>query len=123
VTLAVLSDVLVVLGLVVMTVGVYGLYRMPDVYTQLHASSKAVFLGVIALLAASVATRDGATVARAALTAVFLTLTTPVAGHIVARAAYRTRQRLQTPGAVDESGSSLARGSRRSEGLEERGLR
>ena len=111
-TLAVLSDLLVVLGLVVMTIGVYGLYRMPDVYTQLHASSKAVFLGVIALLAATVATRDGATIARAALTAVFLTVTTPVAGHIVARAAYRTGQRLETPGAIDESGSGLSRGNR-----------
>jgi multicomponent Na+:H+ antiporter subunit G len=113
VSLALLGDVLVVLGLVVMTVGVYGLYRMPDVYTQVHASSKAVFLGVIALLAASVATRDGATVARAVLTAVFLTLTTPVAGHIVARAAYRAGERMETPGAVDESGSDLASDARR----------
>ncbi len=108
-TLDALSDLLVVVGLVVMTIGVYGLYRMPDVYTQLHASSKAVCLGVIALLFASVATRDGATIARAALTAVFLTVTTPVAGHIVARAAYRSGQRLRSPGAVDESGRVLPR--------------
>jgi multicomponent Na+:H+ antiporter subunit G len=121
VTLAALSDALVVLGLVVMTVGVYGLYRMPDVYTQLHASSKAVFLGVIALLAASIATRDGAVVARAGLTAVFLTLTTPVAGHVVARAAYRARQRLETPGAVDESDSGIVRGSRARADLEDGG--
>jgi multisubunit Na+/H+ antiporter MnhG subunit len=32
-----------------MTIGVYGLDRMPDVYTQSHASSKAVLLGLMAL--------------------------------------------------------------------------
>ena len=37
-----LADLLVTLGLVVMTIGVYVLYRMPDVYTQSHASSKTV---------------------------------------------------------------------------------
>jgi multicomponent Na+:H+ antiporter subunit G len=119
VTLATLSDVLVVLGLVVMTVGVYGLYRMPDVYTQLHASSKAVFLGVIALLAASVATRDGAAIGRAALTAVFLILATPVAAHVVARGAYRRGRPMESPGAVDESGSGLVRGDTPWAGAEE----
>jgi monovalent cation/proton antiporter MnhG/PhaG subunit len=44
-----LADLLVILGLVVMTIGVYVLYRMPDVYTQPHASSKAVSLGRMAL--------------------------------------------------------------------------
>ena len=95
-------SVFIVLGCVAVLLSAVGAVRMPDVYTQVHASSKAVFLGVIALLAASVATRDGATVARAVLTAVFLTLTTPVAGHIVARAAYRAGERMETPGAVDE---------------------
>lgn len=101
---AVASDVLVVLGVAVMTIGVYGIVRMPDVYTQLHAASKAVFLGVISLLLASLATRDGAIVARALLIGVFLVLTTPVAAHVVARAAYLRRERMRTPGARDESG-------------------
>ncbi len=115
-TREVVADLLVVLGLVVMTIGVYGLYRMPDVYTQLHASSKTVFLGVVALLGSSVAIGDGSAAARAALTAVFLSLTTPVAGHIVARAAFRRGGRMQTPGAVDESGRGLARDPTRGDG-------
>jgi multicomponent Na+:H+ antiporter subunit G len=86
--LALAADALVALALVVMTVGVLGLYRMRDVYLQLHAASKAVVLGVVALALASIATRDGAIIARAALLSGFLLLTTPVAAHAIARAAY-----------------------------------
>jgi multicomponent Na+:H+ antiporter subunit G len=107
VILAVASDVLVLLGVVVMTIGVYGVFRMPDVYTQLHAASKAVVLGVIALLVASTITRDPAIVARAFLIGAVLLLTTPVAAHAIARAAYVRGERMLTPGAVDESGRDL----------------
>ncbi len=98
-----LTDALVILGVAVMTVGVYGVFRMPDVYTELHAASKAVFLGVIVLVAASVGTLDGAIVARGALIALFLVATTPVAAHTIALAAYRSGEPLETPGARDES--------------------
>lgn len=33
------ADALVILGVFVMTVGVYGAIRMPDTYTKLHAMS------------------------------------------------------------------------------------
>jgi len=105
-----IADALVLLGVVVMTVGVYGVFRMPDVYTELHAASKAVFLGVVVLLVASAATGDGAIVARAVLIGVFLVLTTPVAAHVIALAAYRQGERMETPGALDESGCDLPRG-------------
>ncbi len=45
-----ISDALIVLGLLIMTLGVYGVVRLPDVYTKLHASGKASFLGVSVLL-------------------------------------------------------------------------
>lgn len=105
-----IADALVLLGVVVMTIGVYGVFRMPDVYTELHAASKAVFLGVIALLAASTATGNAAIIARAVLIGVFLVLTTPVAAHVIAFAAYRQGVRMKTPGALDESGRDLPRG-------------
>ncbi len=98
-----LTDALVILGVLVMTIGVYAVYRMPDVYTQLHGASKAVFLGVVALLVASAATADLAIVTRAFLIAVFLVLTTPVAAHVIARAAYVREEAMETPGALDES--------------------
>jgi multicomponent Na+:H+ antiporter subunit G len=53
-----LADALVVLGVGIMTIGVYGVIRMPDLYTQLHAASKSVFVGVVSLCLASVVTGD-----------------------------------------------------------------
>ena len=102
-----LADALVVLGVFVMTVGVYGVIRMPDTYTRLHAASKAVFLGVISLLVASVVTGDEEIILRAALIAAFLMLTTPVSAHVIARAAYERGESMEAPGAVDESGRHL----------------
>ena len=102
--LGVVADGLVVVGLVVTTLGVVGMSRMPDVYTELHAASKAVVLGIVAFLVASVAARDAAITSRALLIAVFLVLTTPVGAHVIARAAWLRGEAMRTPGARDESG-------------------
>ena len=101
---ALVADVLVVLGLAVMTLGVYGIIRFPDVYTQLHASGKAAFLGVSLLLAAAVVGGGAAIGGRVVLTVVLLALTTPVAAHAIAQAAYHRREPMRAAGAVDESG-------------------
>lgn len=97
------ADALVLLGLGVMTIGVVGVQRMPDVYMQLHAASKAVFLGIIAFVAASTATGDPAIIARGLLIAGFLLLTTPVSAHAVARAAHMRTAGASRRAAVDAS--------------------
>jgi multicomponent Na+:H+ antiporter subunit G len=94
---------------IVITLGVIGAYRLPDVYTQLHATGKAVFLGVIAFLVASLASGDAAIAARASLIAGFLILTTPVAAHVIVLAAFKRGEPMRTPGAIDESGRDLHR--------------
>lgn len=99
-----LADALVVFGVFIMTLGVYGMIRLPDTYTRLHAASKAVVLGVISLLAASAVTGDPRVVYRVVLIGVFLVLTTPVSAHVIARAAYARGEKLETPDAGDESG-------------------
>ena len=104
-----LADTLVFLGLFVMTVGVYGAIRMPDTYTKLHATSKAVFLGVISLCASSVVTGDPDIIYRAILVAAFLIVTTPISAFVIARAAFLRGERMETPGALDESGRNLLR--------------
>ena len=67
-----LADVLVVLGVLVMTVGVYGAIRMPDTHAKLHSMSRALFLGAVSLCASSVVAGGPGTVdgAGPALTAV-----------------------------------------------------
>jgi monovalent cation/proton antiporter MnhG/PhaG subunit len=89
----VVAVALLALGLIVTTISLYGVLRMPDVYSQLHASGMASGLGVIAILIASIATRDAALITRAALVATFLLLTAPVASHAIAWAAYRRAAR------------------------------
>ncbi|MFN8591595.1 MAG: monovalent cation/H(+) antiporter subunit G [Thermomicrobiales bacterium] len=81
------ADTLVLLGCVVMTIGVIGVIRMPDVFGKLHAASKSVFLGVCSLLVALIAMGDMALGARAALIMGLLLVTTPVAAYEMARAA------------------------------------
>jgi monovalent cation/proton antiporter MnhG/PhaG subunit len=72
-----IADVLIVLGLIVMTLGVYGIVRFPDVYTQLHTSSKAAFLGVSILLVATALGGGPSMLARVVLIVTLLAMTTP----------------------------------------------
>lgn len=101
-----IADALILIGLAIMTLGLYGIIRFPDVYTQLHASSKAAFFGVFALLVAAALGGDPSIVARVALTGVVLALTTPVAAHAIGQAAHHRREPMLSPGAVDESGKA-----------------
>ena len=103
------ADALVILGVFVMTVGVYGAIRMPDTYTNLHAMSKSVFLGVVSLCASSTVTGDPAIIYRAILIGVFLLVTTPISSFVIARAAYLRGERMEEPGVRDESGKGLPR--------------
>jgi len=100
-------DAAVILSVAVMTLGVYGIWRMPDIYTKLHAASKAVFLGVVVLALSATAVAEGAIVYRVILIAIIVVITTPISSHIIGRAAYLLQERMETPGAVDESGNKL----------------
>lgn len=97
------GNVLVVIGVLVITLSVVGLLRMPSVYLQLHASGKAVVLGNAAIAAASVATAQPGTIARCLLIAAFLLVTTPIATHVIAQAAREAGEPLGGDSPVDES--------------------
>ena len=101
------ADVLVVFGTFIVTIGVYGIIRMPDTFTRLHAASKSVFLGLITLLLASVFTTDQGIILRVIMIAFFLLMTTPVSAHVIGKAYFQRRGRMRAPGAVDESGQRL----------------
>jgi multicomponent Na+:H+ antiporter subunit G len=103
-----LADGLVIFGSVIITIGVYGVLRMPDIYTKLHAASKSVFLGVNSFAVASLVTGDQAIVTRVLLIGAVLVLTTPVASHVIGRAAYLEHLPMTTPDSIDESGHHLA---------------
>ena len=103
-----IADALVLLALVVMTIGTIGIITMPDIYTKLHAASKAVFLGVIVLAIGAMITSDTDFILRTLVVCAALVLTTPLASHVIGRAAWLEREHMSTPGAVDESGQHLA---------------
>jgi multicomponent Na+:H+ antiporter subunit G len=67
-----------------------GIVRLPDLYTRMHAASKAGAVGAgLVLLGVAFVALDGAVMLRAILGILFLLLTTPVSAHLLARAAYR----------------------------------
>jgi multicomponent Na+:H+ antiporter subunit G len=66
-----------------------GVLRMPDVFTRMQASTKASTLGLGCLLiGAALQMGDLASFIRAVSIGAFVLLTTPVAGHVIARASY-----------------------------------
>lgn len=81
--------VLIASGTFFMLLAGLGILRMPDVYTRMHASTKAASLGVgLILIAAAIYFGDLAVVTRALLTTFFIFLTAPVAAHMLGRSAY-----------------------------------
>lgn len=99
-----LIDSLVLLGLFIMTLAIVGIFRMPDIYTQLHAVSKAVVMGVIPMLLSITLLAESAIAVRALLIGFFILLTTPVSTHAIGRAAFLKREAMKGPDALDESG-------------------
>lgn len=66
-----------------------GVLRMPDVFTRMQASTKASTLGLgLLLIGAALQLGDFASFIRVTSIGAFVLLTTPVAGHVIARASY-----------------------------------
>ncbi|MDP1730343.1 MAG: monovalent cation/H(+) antiporter subunit G [Devosia sp.] len=85
-----IAAALMVIGALFSLLAGIGILRLPDLYTRMHAASKAGVVGAgLVLFAIAMASGDGPVVLRAILGILFLLLTTPVAAHLLARAAYR----------------------------------
>ena len=81
---------LLLIGSLLSAVAALGILRFPDVYTRLHAASKAGPLGAgLILLAVAFAAGDWAIAVRCVLGFLFLVLTSPVSAHLLARAALK----------------------------------
>lgn len=95
--------VMLVAGGVFTFLAALGLVRLPDVYTRMHAASKAGTVGSgLMLLAAGLHALDAAIFTRALAGFVFFVLTAPVAAHLVARAAHGAGYRPARETVVDE---------------------
>lgn len=88
--LAWIAGILMMMGGVFALAGAIGVLRFPDVFTRMHAASKAGVAGSgLGLIAVALAAQDAALSARAVLALLFFLMTTPLAAHLVARAALR----------------------------------
>ena len=84
----------ILMGAIVSVVSAYGMIRLPDVYTRSHAATKSATLSVLLCLFGAFVyfwIHDGFVSIRLILGIVFVFITAPVAGHLVCRAAYRSR--------------------------------
>lgn len=85
-----ISQLLMIIGAFFILVAGIGLIRMPDIFLRMSASTKAATLGVgCVLLGVAVSFGEFVTFVQAAATIVFLLLTTPIAAHLIGRAAYQ----------------------------------
>lgn len=95
---------LTAIGLLVTTSGVVGVLRMPDVYSRIQSSSKAITFGTLPLLLA-LAVAEGPLTSygsRALFVAVLLLVVNPAASHALARAAYKTGVPMWSGAVADE---------------------
>lgn len=84
-----LGGVLLILGAIFTLLAAIGVIRLPDLYTRMHAASKAGAVGGgLVLVAVALISMDVAVSVRALIGVLFLLLTTPVAAHLLARASY-----------------------------------
>ena len=105
-----ISAVLVLLGAVVVLLGAVGLVRLPDVLSRANAATKAATLGVGATLAGSALLAEEAlTATKLVVAAALLFVTSPVAGHLIGRAAYRAGAPLWERTVADDLASQVER--------------
>lgn len=84
-----LAGVLLIIGALFSLVAVIGILRLPDLYTRIHAASKAGTVGSgLAFLAIALVSFDTAVILRAFVGIVFFMLTAPISAHLLSRAAY-----------------------------------
>lgn len=98
-----LASLLLVVGSLFCALAALGILRFPDVYTRLHAASKAGPLGAgLILLAVALASGDWAIAVRGVLGCGFLILTGPMSAHLLARAALRSQTPLSSITSINE---------------------
>ncbi|MGF1627797.1 MAG: monovalent cation/H(+) antiporter subunit G [Alphaproteobacteria bacterium] len=82
----------VIAATAVLTLAVVGLVRIPDTYVKVHAISKAVVLGPLLILAATLSIWELGLILRAVLVATFTVITAAVAGHAIVRLERQRRE-------------------------------
>ena len=108
--LALFGLALKVAGVVFLFAAALGVWRFKDPLQRMHAATKAGTIGAgLVILGSLTAARDVETVIIGILAIVFLLFTAPVAGHLLARAAYTSGTTLADFGKQDALSGVLVR--------------
>jgi len=84
-----LAAVFLIGGVTFMLIAAIGLLRLPDLYTRMHAITKAGTLGIgLVLIGVAISFADLSVSTRAAAAILFVLLTAPVSAHMIGRAGY-----------------------------------
>ncbi len=101
--ITVLTAALLVGGSAFALVASIGLLRLPDLFTRMHAASKAGTVGSgLLLLAAGLHAGDLAIFFRALAGFLFFILTAPISAHLLAKTAHQVGYRLHPSTIIDE---------------------
>lgn len=102
------SGILLIIGAFFALAAAIGLIRLPDVYSRMHAASKAGTLGSgLMMIALALTAAENGTSIRAIAGVVFFLLTAPIAAHLLARAAYKVGYKLWSESVADEMEKSI----------------
>jgi len=96
---------LILIGSIFSVISAIGIIRFPDVYTRAHAATKSSTLAVLlALLGAFIYIwfNDAFISVRLISGILFVFITAPVSGHLIIRAAYRSKVKLADSTIEDE---------------------
>ncbi len=108
--LALFGLALKVAGVVFLFAAALGVWRFKDPLQRMHAATKAGTIGAgLVILGSLTAASDAETVIIGILAIVFLLFTAPVAGHLLARAAYTSGTTLADVGTQDALSGVLVR--------------
>ncbi len=99
----IIASLLILAGSAFAAVAALGLLRLPDLYTRMHAASKAGSVGsAMMLIALALMSTDLAEILRALAAVGFFLLTAPIGAHLLAKAAYAVGYGLWPQSVLDE---------------------
>ena len=108
-------DFFIVVSIFFAFAGVVGMIRMPDCFCRMQSSTNISTLGVLGVIIGGILysifvlhTPDWAMVVKLAAMGVFYIITNPIAGHAVAKAAYRRGMAKDASLVCDKYGEDLS---------------
>jgi len=82
-----LGYIFVFVGVIAFLISAIGLVRMPDIYTRMHAGTKATTMGMILVILGAICI-EPSWAWKLILLAIFILLTNPLSSSVIARASH-----------------------------------